>query len=184
VWGRVLSHPRVIELAPYDSMWPAEFERLGAALYDALSGVGVTIEHVGSTAVPGLLAKPILDIDVVYPTAVDFDVVRSRLESLDYEHQGDLGIAGREAFRRSEDAVSGNATGRVWPAHHLYACREDSVELRRHLRFRDALRARPDLASAYAELKAHLAQSVGGDRERYTEGKSAFVEAVLRGAAP
>jgi GrpB-like predicted nucleotidyltransferase (UPF0157 family) len=171
----------LIEIVPYDPRWPGEFARLRDSLLGALAGLGVSVEHVGSTAVPGLIAKPILDVDIVVHGATTFDEVRSELEAVGYLHRGDQGIPGREAFRQREDDGPRQLGGGRWPRHHLYVCREDSLELSRHVAFRDALRSDPALAERYAELKRALARRVGGDRDQYSEGKSEFVESVLSG---
>ena len=176
--GRVL-----IEVVPYDGRWPVEFERLRGVLLQALSGSDVSVEHVGSTAIPGLIAKPILDVDVNYGGETTFVEVRSKLEAVGYDHRGDQGVPGREAFRQDGSDVPRSLEAQPRSRHHLYVCHEDSTEVRRHLAFRDALRADPSLAGQYAELKEKLLQLVGDDRERYTEGKSEFVEGVLSESA-
>jgi len=140
----------------------------------------LAVEHVGSTAVPGLAAKPIIDIDVVIRSRDELGEVVAALSGAGYEHQGDLDVPGREAFRRGGPDVPRDGTGRVWPPHHLYVCHTDSDELRRHLAFRDFLRTHPDHAKRYAELKRSLAARCADDRETYTEGKSAFVWEVIR----
>ena len=171
----------MIEVTPYDPRWPIEFARFRDALLAVLAGVDVRVEHVGSTAVPGLAAKPLLDIDIVIRGTTGFDEVRSRLEGVGYVHRGDQGVPGREAFRHPEEGGPRRLGGGRWARHHLYVCHEDSAELGRHLAFRDALRSDPSLAERYAHLKRTLVRTVGDDRERYTEGKSEFIEAALRG---
>jgi len=173
----------MIRLVPYDPEWPARFKRLRATLLAALSGSEVSVEHVGSTAVPGLAAKPILDIDVVFAGTTTFAEVRSKLEAVGYVYKGDQVIAGREAFRAEGDDVPREGNASRWPSHHVYVCRTDSRELRRHIAFRDALRASPSLVARYAALKRTLAHDSGDDREAYTEAKSDFVEEVISGTA-
>ena len=138
-----------------------------------LGALASRVEHVGSTAVPGLCAKPIVDLDVVIGADVDFAAVTEALQRLGYEHEGDLGIEGREAFRLTSAAPSERD-------HHLYVCREDARELLRHIEFRDRLRAEPALAAEYAELKRTLASRFRNDREAYTVAKAEFVERALR----
>jgi GrpB-like predicted nucleotidyltransferase (UPF0157 family) len=133
----------------------------------------VTIEHVGSTAVPGLAAKPIIDLDVVIADRADLPAVMERLRSLGYLHEWDLGVPGREAF----------TTPAGTPPHHLYVCAVGTPALNRHLAFRDALRADSALAAAYGELKRTLATRLNPDRNAYTEAKSAFVEQALVAAS-
>ena len=153
----------------YDPRWPAVFAALRAKLAATLGDLAAAIEHVGSTAVPGLAAKPILDIDVLLPSAEDLPLAIERLAQLGYRHQGDLGISGREAFTTPSGVTP----------HHLYVCRPDSPAFRRHILFRDYLRTHPDDAQAYADLKRRLATRFLGDRAAYTEGKSEFVSAIL-----
>jgi len=161
-----------IEIVPYRPAWSAQFEVLRRLLHDALGPLALRIEHVGSTAIPGLEAKPIIDVDVVIPDASDFGAVRDRLTSLGYTHLGQRGIPGREAFE-AEWTAAGLAE------HHLYVCRESAEELRRHLAFRDALIRDPDLAASYGRLKRVLARRFRDDRGAYTEAKSGFIERTL-----
>jgi GrpB-like predicted nucleotidyltransferase (UPF0157 family) len=169
----------VIELAPYDPRWPIEFGRFRAAVLNVLGGLDVFVDHEGSTAVPGLISKPILDIDVVIRDPADFPDIRSRLEGVGYIHRGDQGIPGREVFRTEEPDGARKLGGGRWSRHHLYVCGKESREYRRHVAFRDALRSDAALANRYAELKRALVRVFGGDRERYSEGKTEFIEAVL-----
>lgn len=158
-----------IVMTEYDPDWPRLFEALRGRLLDALGELAVAVEHVGSTSVPGLAAKPIVDIDAVVPSAGHVPLAVERLERVGYRHEGDLGISDREAFEPPTDA----------PWHHLYVLPADSEELRRHLTFRDHLRAHPEEASTYAALKREAARRFGGDRRAYTEAKEDFVERVL-----
>jgi GrpB-like predicted nucleotidyltransferase (UPF0157 family) len=148
----------------------------------ALGGIVVGVEHVGSTAVPGLAAKPIVDLDLVIPSREALPIAVSRLAGLGYRHQGDLGVSGREAFERNASDVPRDGTGRIWPPHHLYVCASDCPELRRHLLFRDWLRSHREVAAEYGKLKRRLAEAHRFDRDRYTKAKSEFIEAALRDA--
>jgi len=173
-----------VGIVPYDLAWPLIFEGLKNVYASALGRLALAIEHVGSTAVPGLAAKPIIDVDVVIPSRALLSEVIGRLAALGYRHQGDLGVPGREAFaREGVDEVPRDGTGRCWPAHQLSICAVDSDELRRHLQFRDWLRTHPVSAAEYGRLKAHLAQTDGEDREGSTEAKTAFIDAALAAAA-
>jgi GrpB-like predicted nucleotidyltransferase (UPF0157 family) len=159
-------------VVPYDPAWPAAFARLRDLIAPALGELAAGIEHVGSTAVPCLDAKPIVDVDVVIRHAGDLDEVVRRLEGLGYTHLGDLGIVGREAFRATPDL----------PRHHLYVCAAGSAPLQAHLILRDALRSDPELAASYGALKRELAERYRDDRDSYTEGKTAFITSVLLNA--
>ena len=159
-----------VVVVPYDPAWPATFALLRDRVAPVLGPLAVGIEHVGSTAVAGLDAKPIVDIDVVIRHADDVPAVATRLATLGYTHLGDLGIIGREAFRATPDL----------PRHHLYVCAAGAITLQAHLSLRDALRADPELAAEYAALKRGLAERHREDRDAYSEGKSAFIASVLR----
>ncbi len=135
----------------------------------ALGDLAVRIEHVGSTAVPGLAAKPVIDMDVVVASRAEVPMAIERLSRLGYLHQGDMGVAGREAFLAPWDAVR----------HHLYLCAEDNLQLQLHLQLRDYLRTHPAAAQEYAALKRTLAERYEHDREAYTEAKTEMVEELL-----
>jgi GrpB-like predicted nucleotidyltransferase (UPF0157 family) len=156
-------------VVPYDPAWPAAFERLRDRIAPVLGELAVGIEHVGSTAVPGLEAKPILDIDVVIRHADDFAIVAARLATLGYVHLGDLGIVGRAAFRAIPEL----------PRHHLFVCASGAAALQAHLILRDTLRSDAELSAAYGALKRSLAEKYRDDRDSYAEGKTAFITAVL-----
>ncbi len=160
---------RAIDVVAYDPEWPRTFDHIRGYVESAVGDHALDIEHVGSTAVPGLPAKPIIDVDVIVRPTEVAEAIR-RLEDTGYVHEGDLGVPGREAF----------ASPAGLPAHHLYVCPAGSPSLQAHLQFRDYLRTHPQAADESAALKRTLALQVGGDREAYAAGKSAFVEATLR----
>src|ERR1700729_3112381 len=154
----------------YDPAWPEAFSKLAARVNAALGSLVVTIEHIGSTAVPGLAAKPIIDLDVVLGSPADLPEGIRLLASLGYVHEGDLGITGREAFRSPEGE----------PRHHLYVLTVGANELRRHLAFRDALRDDNELRDKYAVLKRSIAKAYQDDRSGYTEAKTDFITSITR----
>ena len=155
---------------PYDGRWPAQFELLRDRLETIAGGHLLRIEHVGSTSVPGLAAKPTIDIDVVIE-ASRWPVVRAALESAGYRHIGDQDVAGREVFKpRDTDAAPAS-----WPKHHLYVCADDAAELHRHIAFRDYLRRHPHEVQRLAARKWVLARTPGMDKERYQAEKSPLV---------
>jgi len=166
-----MAHPIVI--VDYDPAWSGQFEVLRRRIAKALGNLVARIEHVGSTAVPGLAAKPIIDLDVLLASPDDMSEAVDRLASIGYVHQGDLGVPGREAFKEQ----SGGAQPR---SHHLYVFTDSSGEFSRHLAFRDCLRANPQCAQAYEELKRALALRFTEDRVAYNEGKTRFVCEVLQ----
>lgn len=149
----------------YDPNWPGLFQSLRKRIADALGDMAVAIEHVGSTAVPDLAAKPIIDIDVLLASETTLSVAIERLASLGYIHRGNLGVPEREAFL----APVNN------PPHHLYVCPPSSAEFRRHIAFRDYLRAHPEDAKIYGDLKRALAERFRDDRSGYNTAKAEFV---------
>jgi GrpB-like predicted nucleotidyltransferase (UPF0157 family) len=163
-----VSEPNIV-LREYDPAWPRLFEALRERLLGVLGGLAVAVEHVGSTAVPGLAAKPVVDIDAVVPSAEDVPLAIERLERAGWRHEGDFGIPGREAFEPPADT----------PWHHLYVLAAGAEELRRHIAFRDYLRAHPEAARTYVALKRESARRFGGDRRAYTDSKGEFVEHIL-----
>ena len=161
-----------IQIVEYDPAWATEFAHLRLQLLNAVKDLGASVEHVGSTAVPGLAAKPILDIDVVLSSSLQVPEAIARLAEIGYEHQGDLGIAGREAF----------ASPSHTPAHHLYLVVRGSEPWRNHIQFRDYLQQHPESAQAYTALKRSLAERFQNERDKYTEGKTEFITHALRRA--
>ena len=162
---------RVVVL-PYDKRWESDFLKIEEKIRGALGEAALRIEHVGSTAVPGLSAKPIVDLDVVVRDSPVPDTVIRALAGIGYRHEGDLGIAGREAFRYE-------GTERL-PAHHLYVCPQDSPELKRHLAFRDYLRSRPEAAREYGRIKEEGAALYPDDMGKYIGHKTPFIEKIYR----
>ena len=133
VYHRRMTEPATssaIQVVDHGRDWPRTFLRLRHWIWPSVSDVAIAIEHVGSTAVPGMAAKPVIDMDVVIASRTNLPSIVSRLGSLGYQHRGDLGIADREAF----------LAPRNQPAHHLYLCVENSLALKNHLAVRDYLR--------------------------------------------
>ena len=158
----------------YNREWPGQFQTIARYLEQNLT-VALRIEHVGSTAIPGMAAKPILDIDIEIAQISDFDMTRSELERIGYIHNGDQGIQGREVFLRDED----HNTILDQIPHHLYVCDTKSRELHRHFAFRDYLREHSDVAAELSELKLYLVKKYSGDRELYIQGKDELVRSIL-----
>ena len=162
---------RVIVL-PYDAAWAQDFISIRDELADTLGDLVLRIEHVGSTSVPGLSAKPIIDIDVVIRDYSVFDDVAATLQEIGYRHEGNLGIAGREAF-----GYEGKEHLRE---HHLYVCPADSPELKRHTAFRDYLRSHPEAVRGYSRIKEEGARLYPNDIDKYIEHKSPVIEQIYR----
>jgi GrpB-like predicted nucleotidyltransferase (UPF0157 family) len=161
-----------IIIAEFDPVWAKQFDTLRSRIAPALGPLAAAIEHVGSTAVTGLAAKPIIDIDVLLRGRDDLAAAIKKLYPLGYLHRGDLGIPGRESFR---------APPQDFP-HHLYLCLPQYREFDRHIAFRDYLRAHPKDVVAYARLKRQLAVEQRANRDAYTQAKSEFVEFILQSA--
>jgi GrpB-like predicted nucleotidyltransferase (UPF0157 family) len=164
-----------IVLAPHDPAWAAAFAREAAAVSGALAGLRIELHHIGSTAIPGIVAKPVIDMLGVVTSLEALDDAAEGLVALGYEALGEFGIPGRRYFRK--DDARGVRT------HQLHAFAAGSPHVRRHLDFRDHLRAVPEDAAAYAALKQELAIRHRGDTRAYTDAKSAFIGAVERRAA-
>ncbi len=160
---------RVI-VVPYNEQWKNDFEIIKQYLLTAVKDTVSGIEHIGSTAVEGLSAKPIIDIDIVIKDYSLFDKVVERLATLSYIHEGNLGIKDREAFdyRGSTDL----------PKHHLYICPEDSAELHRHITLRDYLRNHPEAVTEYSRIKEEGARIFPDSIDDYIKHKAPFIEEI------
>ncbi|WP_442858784.1 GrpB family protein [Bacillus sp. KH172YL63] len=168
-----------IQVCEYRKEWEIEFLNIKSILEGKVGHV--VAEHIGSTAVKGLAAKPILDIDLVIGTVELFRTVREDLEKLGYFYQPQWSFEGRDAFGRRDPFTPWDGKDTTWMNHHLYVCPTDSVELARHLAFRDYLRSNWSAVEEYSDLKKRLAESFIS-RTQYTEGKTAFIERVLKKA--
>ena len=162
---------RVIVL-PYDSEWKSDFEKIKKEIVAAIGNLAIGIEHVGSTSVEGLSAKPCIDIDVIIKDYSVFDEVVAKLWGIGYIHEGDLGIKDREAFKYTDKPSL--------KAHHLYVCVEYSEELRRHIAFRDFLRSNPEAVKKYGAVKEKAAELFPNDIDKYIEYKSPCIEELYR----
>ena len=167
--GRTTGAMRRIEVMDYNPEWPRMFADLRDAIWPSVRDLAVGIEHVGSTSVAGLAAKPVLEIDLVIEGRGQMPMIVERLATIGYRHRGDLGIEDREVF----------AMPRGMPMHHLYVCTSNSLPLRNHLALRDHLRAHPPDATAYGNLKKELARKFPNDIDAYTEGKTEFILGIL-----
>jgi GrpB-like predicted nucleotidyltransferase (UPF0157 family) len=160
-------------VVPYDPDWPRQFERERAALAAVFAGCDAAIEHIGSTAIPGLGAKPVIDILVGLPRLAEAESRIEALEASDYEYlrKYETQFPPRRYFRKPRLAPS---------AFHLHCVVKGSDAWVRHLAFRDYLRAHPESAAAYYELKRALAARLG--KREYTEAKGPFIDAIISSA--
>ncbi|SDO54708.1 GrpB domain, predicted nucleotidyltransferase, UPF0157 family [Streptococcus equinus] len=170
-YGGFMRTKEVLVLS-YQESWKDDFEKIAKELQEALGNLILRIEHVGSTSVPGLSAKPIIDIDLVIACDTDLSEVIKALAAIGYIHEGNLGIEGREAF-----AYSGKEHLQV---HHLYVCPEDSPELKHHLAFRDYLRSHPEAVLAYGNVKEKAAKLFPKDIDSYIAYKSSIIEEIYK----
>lgn len=155
-----------IVVVPYNSNWVEEFQKIEKELLSVLNDSVLSIEHVGSTSVEGLHAKPIIDIDIVIDND-KFLIVKQKLKEIDYEHVGDLGIVSREAFSyKNKDHLM---------EHHLYVCYKDASELKRHTTFRDYLRLHDDERDRYSQIKIEMAKKFPHDIDNYLLGKESVI---------
>jgi GrpB-like predicted nucleotidyltransferase (UPF0157 family) len=164
----------VVCVVPYNSAWPELFRLEREAIDAALrkNGIIAAIEHIGSTSVPGLAAKPILDTLVGVDDASDFAKAITTVQEAGYIYRGEQGISGRHFFRRG-----------IPRQYHIHLIVRDSELWRDYLSFRDHLRAHSRRAKEYSELKYALAERYPRDRESYIEAKTDFVKRVLKEAS-
>ena len=157
-----------VVVLPYDAAWKDAFEKIKKELEDAIGELIIGIEHVGSTSVEGLSAKPCIDIDVIIKDYSVFDDVVKALGDIGYIHEGDLGIKDREAFKYSNKEHL--------MQHHLYVCPQYSEELHRHITFRNFLRENPDAVKKYGDVKTKAAELFFDDIDKYIACKSPCIE--------
>lgn len=161
-----------VVVEPYNEEWKSDFIAIRDELDAVLKDIVLKIEHVGSTSVEGLSAKPVIDVDVVIKDTTVLSDVISALQTIGYFHEGDLGIPGREAFK-----YEGKEYLRK---HHLYVCSQDSEELKRHITFRDYLRSNPDAVEEYSKIKEEAANLYPWDIDKYIEHKSPVIEMIYK----
>ena len=169
-----MAHPLGLEsgtvvVVPYDSRWPELFRAEAERIVRSIAPSALHLEHVGSTAVPGLAAKPVIDLLGGIPEGASMQRYVDLLVGTGYDYRGDQGIPGREFFRRGTPR-----------SYHLHLTVMGGDFWREHVAFRDALRASTQLRDEYAALKRALAERFPRDREAYIEGKGPFVRRVLQ----
>ena len=163
-----------IEVFPHDPRWQDEFEKEVGFIAAALGDNVTAVHHVGSTAIPDIYAKPVIDILAEVKKISDVDSRGLRMESLGYQVMGEFGIPGRRYFRKDDE--NGTRT------HQVHVFEADSEEAIRHLVFRDFIVAHPDEAHSYSDLKRRLAAAHPDDPEAYMDGKDAFIKEIDRRA--
>lgn len=159
-----------VVVEPYNEQWKQDFIAIRDEIRAAMGDLALRIEHVGSTSVEGLSAKPIIDIDVVIEDRSKLDAAVEALATIGYEHEGDQGIPGREAFKYEGKEHLRN--------HHLYVCARDSSELKRHISFRDYLREHPEAVREYSRVKEEGAELFPYDIDSYINHKTPFIQGI------
>ena len=172
-WNRLGTAGGLIEIVPYSPEWPDLFALEAGRIRAACANAVRVVEHIGSTAIPGMPAKPILDIMPGLGLFQDGLKTIEPLKQLGYEYAGENGIPGRYYFRLLYEGRS---------VVHVHMFEIGTQNWHRHLIFRDHLRANPAVAVQYAELKQELAVRYRNDRQAYTNGKSEFIHSVLQKA--
>ena len=168
---REIGLPRgTVKLVAHHPKWAKYFSQEKQLLFRMLGGKVLDIRHIGSTSIPGMPAKPILDILAAVKTLADVVAFTPHLNKIGYEDKGDGGVLGRRFF------VKGDATNRT---HHLNVCEMNSFFWRSHLAFCDYLQRHPEIARKYSALKRGLADRFPNDRGAYTAGKEEFVCSIL-----
>lgn len=157
-----------IEVVTYNPEWPEMFESEAAVIKQALGSNCITIHHIGSTSVPGLSAKPIIDMLPVVRDIQEVDTATKAMESLGYEAKGEFGIAFRRYFQKGKNIRT----------HNVHVYQESDPEISRYLKFRDWMRSHADDAENYAKLKTELAAKFPQDILSYCNGKDAFVASI------
>jgi len=156
----------------YNPEWRKWFEEIKTFLGEKVSEACIRIEHVGSTSVPGMTAKPIIDLILVIEPQ-DFYKIKALLAERRYYHEGDKGIEDREAFDLEDDSIKNSML-----RHHLYVCPKHSAELKKEIAFRDFLRQNKGYAERLSGLKWSLAEKFDNDREAYMDGKAALCREI------
>jgi len=159
---------RRARVVAHDPAWRRGFDTEAKQITRALGDIVVAVHHIGSTAIPGIFAKPIIDLVLEVDDVVRLDEKSSAMEKLGYEVMGERGIPGRRYFRKH------NASG--VRTHHVHAFAAGSAEVERHIAFRDYMIAHPAEAQAYSTLKQQLAQEHPYDTQAYQDGKGAFIK--------
>ena len=163
---------RRVAVVPYDEAWKNAFEEIKTEIEAEIGDLIIGIEHVGSTSVEGMSAKPCIDIDVIIKDYSVFGEVVRKLGAIGYIHEGDLGIKDREAFKYANKPHL--------MLHHLYICPQYSEELRRHITFRDFLRKNPEAVKKYSRVKETAAQLFPDEIEQYIAFKAPCIEELYK----
>jgi GrpB-like predicted nucleotidyltransferase (UPF0157 family) len=161
---------RKVQVVPYDAEWVRLFEKERGLLERVIGAIVVDVHHIGSTSIPHMAAKPIIDLLIEVTDIEAVDLYNDALAQLGYEARGENGLSGRRFFTKGGDQRT----------HHVHIFNENDPEVKRHLLFRDYLIAHPAEAQQYRTLKETLAQTYVNDIDSYVAGKHAFIQRIDR----
>jgi GrpB-like predicted nucleotidyltransferase (UPF0157 family) len=160
---------RKVQVVPHDPNWSKLFQAEADTIAAVLGREVMAVHHIGSTAIPNISAKPIIDILVEVPDIEKMDEFNEEMIRLGYWPQGEFGIPGRRFFVRGDDSAR---------THHVHIFQTGDPKVESHLNFRDYMIAHPQVAQAYGRLKEELAQEFPEDIEGYMEGKDGFIKKI------
>ncbi len=160
----------MIEVLPHNPEWLKQFQQIKDRVWPQVQGHALAIEHVGSTSVPDLAAKPVIDIAIIVKSKQDSLKAIDQLKTVGYEHRGDLGIRDREAFYAPAGTIR----------HNLYVALNESLSLKNHLLLRNFLLKNPGVRDEYSQLKLTLAHKFPDSIDLYCEGKTQFIVGILK----
>lgn len=163
----------VVKLSKYNPKWKTLFEEESALIFSAVEDFIVDIQHIGSTAIPNIVAKPIIDILAAINSLSNIAIIIEPLKTIGYIYRGEQGIPDRHLF------VKG---GEDYRTHHLHVVEKEHSEWPKHILFRDYLIKHPQEAQEYSKLKQDLLKKYELNREKYTESKSDFITKILEKA--
>jgi len=163
---------RTIEVVPYDINWVKKYLDEGEKIKKIMADELVRIHHIGSTAIPGVSAKPVIDILVEVKNIKNIDNYNEKMKEIGYIPKGEYGIAGRRFFLKGE----------INRTHHVHVFQVGNSEIIRHLNFRDYMISHTEEAKAYSELKRELAIKFIHDIDGYCDGKNGFIKEIDRKA--
>lgn len=168
-----MKNKRKVEVVPYKQEWQERFESESVKLKKVFGEEVITIHHIGSTAISGMPAKPIIDILLEVKDTEMVDKLNEKMEQIGYKVRGENGIVGRRYFQKEESGIR---------TYHVHVFQNGSLEIEKHLNFRDYLRSHPKVAQTYGKLKEELAEKYPEDIESYMQGKNNFIQEIDRKA--
>ena len=161
---------RIIEVIPYKPEWTAQYNKEAIKIAGILDQELIEIHHIGSTAIKGISAKPIIDILIVVRIISNMDKLNRRMIGIGYRPMGEYGIEGRRFFIKGNDELR---------THHLHAFQSGDRQIKQYLTFRDYLIANPNVAKHYSDLKIELAGKYPHDIDKYMDGKDKFIKDII-----